>query len=789
MIRSPLLRRLPSPAALLAAAALLAGAASCARTVVPPATPPVAPPAAVAEAPPSAMPGVPEAPEAPGGGVTPAQPLPAAEAVPPAAAPSTAAATTEDADLPPGPQVPILIRVGLASDLERLQLPWTGGELVAEAGGRRLAVAAPLTVTPGGEVGHRSAFRLQVAALRDDGQAAELARRLRERTGLAADSVFDAGVGLYRVRVGRFPSREAAEQMRRRRAGEGLAEAWVVAEGGEVRNPALVLTQGGSSSTVPGRWLSVRREADGSSGGIGDIGIPVLGKRYRGSILVYLNDRGSLNLVNEVTLEDYLRGVVPSEMGPVLYDRLEALKAQAVAARTYALRTLGEFTGEGYDLCATPRCQVYNGIDVEHPLSDRAVAETAGQVLLYRGELVDARYSSTCGGHTEDVEVVFPLVNYPYLRGVPCLEAGVDRVGGDLAAGGRFPDALTRRLFPPPVAAGTPEAVLAARLEALAAAAGLPVPSDRLASLARREVQRFVASVFDLALDARLFVAAEDLPYLLADPPADWSEEDRRRAAYLLRSGLLTGPPDRSLDDAEVEGMIFRLAELLRVVEQEEGAYRSLAGGRLTVQVEGEERSLALPAHLATFRRRGDGFESGPLALVAGDRLTLYRQGGELVALVQEVDLDGVAYDRTSRWRSWTRFRSDAQLTRLVEERYPGLGFAGLEVLSRGVSGRVGRLRVAGARGQTVDVEGLAVRWTLDLPDTRFTMKRLRPKNGAPGYLFSGSGLGHGVGMCQVGAFGMAGRGHGYREILSHYYTGVTLVRARAGAPRWTGVP
>jgi len=77
------------------------------------------------------------------------------------------------------------------------------------------------------------------------------------------------------------------------------------------------------------------------------------------------------------------------------------------------------------------------------------------------------------------------------------------------------------------------------------------------------------------------------------------------------------------------------------------------------------------------------------------------------------------------------------------------------------------------------------VRWTLDLPDTRFTMKRLQPKSGPAGYLFTGSGLGHGVGMCQVGAFGMAGRGHTYREILEHYYTGVTLARASAGAQRW----
>ena len=93
---------------------------------------------------------------------------------------------------------------------------------------------------------------------------------------------------------------------------------------------------------------------------------------------MFLNDRGLLNVVNELPVDDYLRGVVPREMGPAIFDEIEALKAQAVAARTYTIRNLGGFTAEGFDICATPRCQVYGGMSVEHPLSDRAVAETSG---------------------------------------------------------------------------------------------------------------------------------------------------------------------------------------------------------------------------------------------------------------------------------------------------------------------------------------------------------------------------------------------------------------------------
>ena len=312
--------------------------------------------------------------------------------------------------------------------------------------------------------------------------------------------------------------------------------------------------------------------------------------------------------------------------------------------------------------------------------------------------------------------------------------------------------------------------------------AGLPLPDDRLASLDRREVQRYVASLFDLALDARLFVAREDLPYLLDVRPPDWSEADLKLAAYLLRSGLLAGDLDQPLTEAEIEETLFRLTVFLRVIDEREVRYLSAEGGELRFRSGDEAEALPLPAALATFRRRGDRLLAAPLRLLAGDRLTLYLAGGELLAVEQQVDTDGVAFDRTSNRSSWTRFRSDRELAALAAARYPGLELTGLEILSRGVSGRVGRMRLLGADGAAVDVHGLAVRWTLDLPDTLFTVKRLEPAGRPHGYLFSGRGWGHGVGLCQVGAYGMAVRGHDYREILAHYYSGVRIVRIGEGA-------
>jgi stage II sporulation protein D len=423
-------------------------------------------------------------------------------------------------------------------------------------------------------------------------------------------------------------------------------------------------------------------------------------------------------------------------------------------------------------------------MEQEHPLTDRAIAETTGEVLVYEGRTADARYTSTCGGHTENVEVVFPLVrDEPYLKGVPCLEGGTRTLAGDLRQGTAFPHGLTARLLPPPEGDGA--ARLEGRLRQLAELAGVPAPPpDRLASLARREVQRFVASLFDLVLDARLFIASEDLPYLLESAPEGWEAEERLQSAYFLRHGLLGDPstataPAETLSTAEIETLLLGLAEMLYVVRRETVRFRDLEKGTLTVLTEGEERTFPLPSELAAFRRQGETLGAAPLQLLAGDRLDLYLRGDRLLAVVQRVEAEGVAFDRTGRYRSWRRFRSDAQLAQSVARHYPDLDFADFEILGRGESGRVSQLRLRGKDGRTQEVEGLAIRWTLDLPETLFTAQRLQPPEGAAGWLFRGKGWGHGVGMCQLGAFGMAQRRHDYRAILRHYYPGTEIGRLR----------
>lgn len=687
----------------------------------------------------------------------------------------------EEPPPPPPPVIrgPLQIRVGLATDLQRFELPCCNPQIKIENGaGDPWPLTTATTVTPGGELVERVVYRLQVAALKNDQQAAGIADYLRQETGLPADAVFDAGTDLYRVRVGRFESRATAEEARTRLESLGLAQSWIASEGGRIDAPTLRIRRGEETFELPGRWLDITAPTD--------VGIPYEGVRYRGRLLLYLNDRGRLNVINELPLEDYLRGVVPKEMGPLLYNRLEALKAQTVAARTYTLRNLGEFAEEGYDICSTPRCQVYGGMAVEHPRSDRAIKQTAGEVAMADGEPAETFYSSTCGGHTENVEVVFPLKTGTYLRGVPCVEAGSNPLEGTLRGGPDFPAGLMRQLLPP--ASGEETRVLSARLEHLAFLANLPTPRDRLRSLAAGEMRRFLASVFDLALDPRLFqLEGEALDRLLAEPSGDWDPQDLRFARYIATGPLRQDAGERSKStlgaDAR-ETLLFELALELGVLRGERTHFLSRDGQTLEIRRGGAHQPLPLPASFATFRRQGQSFANRPLELMAGDRLDLYWRGDVLVALVQPQPPTPVDLSRHAKRQRWTADRSFDEVRAAVQARYPGFPFRDFEVVSRGVSGRVGKMRLLGDDGRDLVVEGLAVRWTLDVWDTLFTAQEQTHGHDPTGWTFHGRGWGHGVGMCQAGAYGMALRGSTYREILSHYYTGIELGRLQPTPPR-----
>lgn len=136
---------------------------------------------------------------------------------------------------------------------------------------------------------------------------------------------------------------------------------------------------------------------------------------YRGMLTFAVNG-GTMTAVNVIDLEEYLYGVVPSEM-PQSY-AAEALKAQAVAARTYAMTKLGAHKASGYQLCDTTNCQVYKGYSNEAASTTAAVDATAGQIACYNGTPIEAVFSASTGGYTENSENVWNNA-VPYLRAVP----------------------------------------------------------------------------------------------------------------------------------------------------------------------------------------------------------------------------------------------------------------------------------------------------------------------------------------------------------------------------------
>lgn len=147
--------------------------------------------------------------------------------------------------------------------------------------------------------------------------------------------------------------------------------------------------------------------------------IRIDGVPYRGEVLVRAGPAGGLTVVNAVRIEDYLLGVVPLEIGASDQTPVEALKAQAIAARSYALFYLGRrAASHGCDLLASAEDQVYGGAGVETPAASRAVMETRGLVALYHGCAIRANYSSTCGGATEAAARVWPGESFGYLQSV-----------------------------------------------------------------------------------------------------------------------------------------------------------------------------------------------------------------------------------------------------------------------------------------------------------------------------------------------------------------------------------
>ena len=170
----------------------------------------------------------------------------------------------------------------------------------------------------------------------------------------------------------------------------------------------ICLSEGGEN------LLMVSNDVDYGFSGTDDT-FTINGKQYRGCLRFAVNGT-VMTAVNVVDLEEYLYGVIPAEM-PAPYGE-EALKAQTLAARTYAMTKLNAHKSSGYELCDTINCQVYKGYSGEDSKTNAVVDETEGEIICYNGTPIEAVFSASTGGYTENSENVWNSV-VPYLRAVP----------------------------------------------------------------------------------------------------------------------------------------------------------------------------------------------------------------------------------------------------------------------------------------------------------------------------------------------------------------------------------
>ena len=235
--------------------------------------------------------------------------------------------------------------------------------------------------------------------------------------------------GPYHSQVsGTFPDRQQAEALLQEVGGQGL-DGYLAYDGGwrvwigryiteqemKSRNAELRDRLGGAHDIHPVYPSDGRLQLNDENGKVlfmfegGNgflIGKPldesfinVDGKRFRGNIEFKRHGGGGITVVNSLALQHYLYGVVPKEVNPDWH--MEVLKAQAVAARNFAVVNLNKHGAYGFDVCSGTDCQVYGGLDSEKPSTNAAVDETTGQMIYYQGRPITAFFHASSGGHTK----------------------------------------------------------------------------------------------------------------------------------------------------------------------------------------------------------------------------------------------------------------------------------------------------------------------------------------------------------------------------------------------------
>jgi stage II sporulation protein D len=765
-----------------------------------------------------------------------------------------------------------LIRVALATDVRSATISTNGHLMNATDLATTLVALdvsrvrlEPRMLSPLPAQERADVYRIQIAGLGSRADAEQKSRDVREASGEDSQIAFDTETKTWGLFVGERRSQIEAEGVRARLEDAGIDATIAPVEGettarnaaaeqasgtqkaqtspgGGEPNTALAKanasanTSANTSQQNPTRVSTTRtvrpvaryslpsREVVASAPGAGRLfssSAPVIfasdseaapvrfnDRPYRGRIEVFANLRGALTVVNVLGLEDYVKGVVPNELSAGGFPLLEAHKAQAIAARTYAMRNRGQFMSQGYDLLPTTRSQVYRGLVSENSLSSRAVDETRGVIATFDGEPINALYTSTCGGRTEDAQNIFNNA-VPYLKARECAAEGraalasftikTTREPPDLKdenlALARDVALLTTQSFPS-LRKATDSWLKddAEVLEVRSWLATVARLAHQIAPTVTEDVNR--PGAFASALSAAAFGESRagtllndaDVDYFLAvRDAADVPAANRADVAMLIRDGYLSILPDATLrpreplSRARALHSIARLLEGRNLLQLQRGTARPTSEDSLILRsTKGKDLAVRINADAFLFRHIGETvFPVRSVAVVGGEAVVFHvSPAGEVDYLEVRPSPNGAAADRFSPFSNWTIDLSLSQAQARLGRFAGGVGsLTDLRVVARGGSKRAIDLEVVGT-DSTRHVLGGRIRSALGLREQLFVIERKYDETGrVVGFTFLGRGWGHGVGMCQVGAYGLAKQGFTYEQILKTYYAGIDLTR------------
>ena len=751
------------------------------------------------------------------------------ESVWPVAATSSSVIPTPTISSITGPEPKI--RVALNTNARSAVISTTARLMNASGGGNTLVAldtsrvrVEPHMLSPIPQQSAEDLYRVIVAGATTRDEAEQTEKEIKKITSEDPQVILDTETKTWGVLISSKP-REEAEQISETLEAAGYDAA--VLGPSSRQNERVSEKTSNSSVRLASRISLPSREVVGASATNGhlfsssapvslasddekDAPVRYNDRPYRGRIEVFTNLRGSLTVVNELGLEDYVRGVVANELSPGGYPAIEALKAQAIAARTYALKNRGQFIAEGFDVLPTTRSQVYRGLTSENPLSTRAVDETRGLIATYAGEPINALYTSTCGGRTEDSENIFnqPV---PYLRSRECAAEGLSALSPFTIKTNREPAELHTDSYVPLARDVSllviqnvntfPSRVSDAWFAADASVAEVKNLLANAARIAHQPTPAFTEDInrppaFASALAAAVLgdsrystlLNEADANYLLAVRDAnDVPLPNRADLAMLVRDGHLLIYPDATirphtpLSRGRVVHAIVRLLESRNLLQLQKGNARPTSDGQLVLRsTRGKDQPIRVNPEVFLFRQIGEAaYGVRSLALVGGEAVT-FHLGADGLADYLEVRpaANGAAADRFSPFSNWTVGLSRGQVQARLARAARGIGqLVDLRVDARGSSHRVTDLEVVGTNG-TAHVRGGKIRSALGLKEQLFVIDRELDDNGrVTEFVFTGRGWGHGVGMCQVGAYGLARQGWSYEQILKAYYTGIEITK------------